>query len=51
MPISGPASYVQTTEQFLAHWGLANGALPPASPMLLPGQGTPPGPPVAVAGL
>jgi len=51
MPITGPSSYPQTTEQFLAHWGLANAALPPASPLIVPGQGNPPGPPVAVAGL
>ncbi len=51
MPITGPASYLQTTEQFLAHWGLANAALPPGSPLILPGQGTPPGPPVTLAGL
>lgn len=51
MPITGPSSYPQTTEQFLAHWGLANAALPPASPLLLPGQGTPPGPAIAIAGL
>ena len=46
MPITGPTSYLQTTEQFLAHWGLANGELPPGSPLLLPGQGNPPGQPV-----
>lgn len=51
MPITGPSSYPQTTEQFLAHWGLANAALPVGSPLIVPGQGIPPGPPVAVAGL
>ncbi len=51
MPITGPASYVQTTEQFLAHWGLANAALPAATPLLVPSLSVPAGPPVAVATL
>ena len=51
MPISGPASYVQTVEQFLSHWELANLALPPAAPLLVPSLATPPGPPIAIATL
>ena len=51
MPITGPASYLGSSEQFLAHWALANVALPPVSPLVLPGPGTPPGPAVTLAGL
>ncbi len=51
MPISGPASYVQTTEQYLAHWELANLASPPGTPLLVPSLATPPGPPAPIATL
>lgn len=50
MPITGPASYVPTTEQFLAHWGITNGVLPAGSPLLLPAI-VPGGPAIAVAAL
>lgn len=51
MPISGPSSYPQTTEEFLAHWTLANGELPPASPLLAPSLSVPQGPPASRATL
>ena len=35
--ISGPASFVPTTAEFLAHWTLVNAALPPAEPLVLVG--------------
>ena len=38
MPISGPASYISTTEAFLNHWTQANAALPPAQPLTMPGK-------------
>jgi outer membrane murein-binding lipoprotein Lpp len=37
MPITGPASFIPTTNEFLAHWALVNAALPPASPLVLVG--------------
>lgn len=37
MPINGPASYVPTTNEFLAHWDAANAALGGGGPLLLPG--------------
>lgn len=51
MPISGPASYVQTTEQFLSHWELANSVSPPGVPLLVPSLAQPPGPAIAIATL
>ena len=33
MPITGNSSYVQTMNEFLAHWQQCNAALPPASPL------------------
>lgn len=38
MPLTGPASYVPTTEAFLNHWRQVNAALPAASPLTLPGE-------------
>ncbi len=35
MPITGPASYVPTINEFLAHWQQANAALPSAAPLLV----------------
>jgi len=40
MPISGPASFVSTTEDFLAHWGAADAALGVGNEIVLQG-GTP----------
>lgn len=34
MPIEGPASFLPTTDEFLAHWGLVNTALAPGSLVL-----------------
>lgn len=36
MPITGPTSYVPTTEAFLVHWAEVNAALPSGQPLLLP---------------
>lgn len=36
MPISGPTSYVPTTQAFLDHWAQVNAALPTLQPLLLP---------------
>ena len=33
MAITGPASYLLTTTEFLAHWAQCNAALPPQSPL------------------
>ncbi|MBC7980940.1 MAG: hypothetical protein H7Y36_10300, partial [Armatimonadetes bacterium] len=44
MPITGPASYLPTTDQFIAHWTSANAELGGAAPIILGGG-------VAVAGL
>ena len=33
MPINGPASYLPTTDEFLAHWALANTSLGVAGPL------------------
>lgn len=35
MPISSPASYLPTTDEFIAHWSAANAALPPSTPIIL----------------
>ena len=35
MAITGPASYVPTTNEFLPHWKQCNLALPPAKPLLV----------------
>ncbi len=35
MPITGPASYVPTINQFLSHWLACNTTLPPATPFLV----------------
>ena len=37
MPISGPASYVSTTEEFLAHWGAADTTLGVGNEIVLQG--------------
>ncbi len=37
MPITGPSSYLPTTELFISHWTLANTALGPAGPIILAG--------------
>lgn len=37
MPITGPSSYIPTTNEFLAHWDAANTALGGGGPLLLPG--------------
>ena len=37
MPITGPSSYVQTTEQFITHWGLADAALGAGNEIALAG--------------
>ncbi|MEN9576934.1 MAG: hypothetical protein RL077_1878 [Verrucomicrobiota bacterium] len=34
MPIEGPASFLPTTDEFLAHWGLVNTALAPGALVL-----------------
>jgi hypothetical protein len=44
MPITGPTSFVSTTELFLTHWGLANTALGVGNEIVLQGN-------VALAGL
>jgi hypothetical protein len=36
--LTGPSSYIPTTEEFLNHWGAVNTALPPASPFTIPGE-------------
>ena len=35
MAITGPASYIPTINEFLAHWAQCNAALPPATPLLV----------------
>ena len=35
MPITGPSSYVPTTQAFFEHWTGANAALPPTQPLVL----------------
>ncbi|HVJ45196.1 MAG TPA: hypothetical protein VM511_02345 [Luteolibacter sp.] len=35
MPISGPSSYLPTTDEFIAHWNHANALLAPGSPIIL----------------
>jgi len=40
MPITGPSSYIPTTNEFLAHWDAANTALGAGGPLLLPGGTT-----------
>ena len=37
MPITGPASYLPTTDEFLAHWASANAALGAAGPIEVTG--------------
>lgn len=37
MPITGPASYLPTTDLFIAHWTAANGALGASGPIVLAG--------------
>jgi len=37
MAISGPSSYVPTSEEFITHWGLANGALGAGHEIVLKG--------------
>lgn len=36
MPISGPASYLQTTDEFVNHWGASDVALGAGGPLVLP---------------
>ena len=38
MAISGAASYIPTTEDFLGHWELVNAALPAGQPLLVSGE-------------
>ncbi len=38
MPISSPASYLPTTDEFIAHWTAANAALAAAGPIVLAGS-------------
>lgn len=40
MAITGPASYLSTTDEFLIHWLLANSTLGAGNELLLPGGGT-----------
>ncbi|MBC8115369.1 MAG: hypothetical protein H7062_13380 [Candidatus Saccharimonas sp.] len=40
MAITGPASYLSTTDEFLIHWLLANSALGAGNELILPGGGT-----------
>lgn len=40
MAITGPASYLPTVDEFIAHWTSANAALPPASPIVLAAAAT-----------
>ncbi len=40
MPITGPSSYIPTTNEFSAHWDAANTALGAGGPILLPGGTT-----------
>ena len=40
MAITGPASYLSTTDEFLIHWLLANTALGAGNELVLPGGGT-----------
>lgn len=35
MPISGPSSYLSTTDLFIAHWMSANASLDPSNPIIL----------------
>ncbi len=37
MPITGPASYVSTTQEFLGHWGAADATLGAGNEVVLPG--------------
>jgi len=37
MSLTGPASYLSTTDLFISHWGSANAALQPAPPIALAG--------------
>ena len=36
MAITGPASFIPTINEFLAHWAQCNTALPPATPLVVP---------------
>ena len=38
MPITGPASFIPTTQAFLDHWLAVNAALPVGTPLTLPGE-------------
>ena len=40
MPISGPASYIPTMDEFIAHWTSANTALGAGGPIILLGSAT-----------
>ena len=40
MPLTGPASYLLTTDDFISHWTSANAALPPATPIVLAAAAT-----------
>ena len=40
MPLTGPASYLSTADDFIAHWTSANAALPPATPIVLAAAAT-----------
>jgi hypothetical protein len=40
MPITGPASYLPTTDLFIAHWNIANTELGAAGPIILAGTMT-----------
>ena len=35
MPITGPASYIPTNNEVLAHWAQGNAARPPGTPLLV----------------
>ena len=36
MALTSKASFIPTTNEFLAHWGLVDAALAPAPPLVLP---------------
>ena len=40
MPITGPTSYVSTTEEVISHWGVANATLGPGNEVVLQGNVT-----------
>lgn len=40
MPLTGPASYLPTADDFISHWTTANAAMPPTTPIVLAAAAT-----------